>query len=125
LDRTPITPAASGPPATGAAPDRHAVALDSGSLDWRDVFLDPLADIPVRETVALNLSAFRSETEALFAHLGDLGPDWSPALEWGEYLSFAAAVLLVGGGVYFARSANARARTDARHAFRTGPEDGR
>jgi hypothetical protein len=89
-------------------PGASEIAGDPNPPGWRSVLLDPLAGIPLRDAVALDLATLGTEAEALFAHLANLGPEWAAGAEWTEYVCFAAGVLLVGGGAYFARTAGAR-----------------
>jgi hypothetical protein len=109
-----IAPTGSEPPATGpcvipvSGPPTGPV--DSIPPGWRDVLLDPLAGIPVRDAAVVNLSALGAETEAFFGHLTDLGAEWSAGAEWSDYVCLAAGVLLVGGA-YLARGGAAR-KTD-------------
>jgi hypothetical protein len=76
-------------------------------MGWRAVLLDPLAGVPVRDAVVVNLSALGAETDAFFEHLADLGSEWADGAEWSEYVCLTVGALLVGG-VYLARGEYAR-----------------
>jgi hypothetical protein len=111
VDSATSIPTGTEPPATGplAFPDivMPAIPVDSVPIGWCAVSLNHLADVPVRDAAVLNLSALSAETQAFFEHLADLGAEWSDGVEWSEYVCLAAGTLLVGG-VYLARSGEAR-----------------
>jgi hypothetical protein len=120
----PSAPTDTDPPAPDAwvLPGAAALVVEALPPDWRSVLLDPLAGIPVEESATLNLAALGTEAEAFFAHLAQLGPEWSADLGWGEYLCLAASVLLVGGSAYFARGASPM-RTSGLRVLPEPPEE--
>ena len=103
FDHASLAPVDCTPPAPGGC----VMPEDSDPPGWRAVLLDPFAGIPLRDAAALNLSTLGAETEAFFARLADLDPEWCVDVEWGKYICFAAGVILVGGSVYFTRTPNA------------------
>jgi hypothetical protein len=70
---------------------------------WRDVLLDPLAGVPLRDAVAVNLSALGTEADEFLAHVVGLDPEDAADVGWSELVCLTAGIVLVCGGVYAAR----------------------
>jgi|GEM_PF-4755037 len=66
-----------------------------------EIFRDPLAGLPIKEDISVDLSPLNTEAQALFAHLLNLDPDWAPEMGWSEYLWLTAGVVLACGGVHY------------------------
>lgn len=66
-----------------------------------EIFLNPLAGLPIKEAVSVDLSPLNAEAETFFGHLLNLDPDWAPDVGWSEYLWLTAGIVLACGGVHY------------------------
>jgi hypothetical protein len=91
------------PPA--AAPIDPPTLAPVTARAWRDVLLDPLAGVPLRDAVAVNLGALRAEADEFLAHVSGLDPEDAADVGWSELVCLTAGIVLVCGGMYAARPA--------------------
>jgi hypothetical protein len=104
------------PPDAVPAPDADTPVYDAPTArPWRDILLDPLGGVPLREAVSVNLSALGDEAEQFLSHVVSLGAEQADGAEWSQYVWLAGGLALVCGGVQFVRAVRAqRGAADSR-----------